>query len=362
MTTSAGLPSWRLLTTLTLLVMAAHVMLLQAAPAQLGATRPSHAGPARAFSTRSIALQALAEPVAARPAKPEAAPPARVTAPKNKPVSTAAQVNQAPLAIDVVAPEIAPSPAESPSSNQTRTAVVAEVAEPAAIRTETPAAAGPQTTAVTAVSLPGSVLLQYKVHGTSKGLNYQANAELAWHNEGSRYDATMKVSALFIGSRSMTSVGQIGTAGLAPTRFADKFKSELAAHFQADQGKITFSANTPDAKWIEGAQDRVSVFLQLGGMLAARPGDFPAGSSITLYTAGPRDADTWTFNIESEEILQLPAGTLNTLKLTRKPRREYDQTVEIWYAPSLGFVPVRNRITQQNGDFIDQQLTQALRP
>ena len=346
---------------LTLLVIAAHVMLLQAAPAQLGATPPSDAGPARAFSTRSIALQALAEPVASRPAKPEPVSPARVTAPKNKPVSAPALINKAPSAIDFVAPEIASSATESQSSTQTRTAAVAELAEPVAIRPEAPAAAGPQTTAITAVSLPGSVILQYKVNGTSKGLNYQANAELAWHNEGSRYDATMKVSALFIGSRSMTSVGQIGTAGLAPTRFADKFKSELAAHFLADQGKITFSANTADAQWIEGAQDRVSVFLQLGGMLAARPGDFPAGSSITLYTAGPRDADIWTFTIGSEEILQLPAGTLNTLKLTRKPRREYDQTVEIWYAPSLGFVPVRNRITQQNGDFIDQQLTQALR-
>ena len=46
----------------------------------------------------------------------------------------------------------------------------------------------------------------------------------------------------------------------------------------------------------------------------------------------------------------------------RKPRREFDQKVEIWYAPSLGYLPVRNRITQQNGDFIDQTLSEILRP
>ena len=97
-------------------------------------------------------------------------------------------------------------------------------------------------------------------------------------------------------------------------------------------------------------------------MIAARPADFPPGSSITLYTVGPRDADTWTFLIGNEEKLQLPAGEMTALKLTRKPRAEHDQTIEIWYAPALGYLPVRNRVTQQSGDFIDQQLTQAVKP
>lgn len=212
------------------------------------------------------------------------------------------------------------------------------------------------------MALQDSVLLKYKATGASKGLTYRADAELVWKNAGSQYEASMKVSALFIGSRSMTSAGQITPTGLAPTRFADKFRSEQAAHFEADKGKITFSANTPDLPWIEGAQDRVSVFLQMGGMLAGKPDAFPAGSSITLYTAGPRDADTWTFTVETEEKLSLPNGEVTALKLTRMPRREYDQKVEVWYAPSLGYLPVRNRITQQNGDFVDQQLSELIRP
>ncbi len=210
---------------------------------------------------------------------------------------------------------------------------------------------------MTAINLPGSTLLFYKMTGTSKGLTYHANAELGWNNSGGQYEAYMKVSALFLGARRMTSVGQISASGLAPTRFADKSRSELAAHFQPEKGKITFSANTPDVPWIEGAQDRVSVFLQLGGMLAAKPDAFPVGSEITLYTVGPRDADTWTFTLENEEKLNLPKGEMTTIKLTRKPRREFDQKVEIWYAPSLGYLLVRNRITQHNGDFIDQQLS-----
>ena len=52
---------------------------------------------------------------------------------------------------------------------------------------------------------------------------------------------------------------------------------------------------------------------------------------------------------------------MQTLKLTRKPRKEFDQKVEIWFAPSLGYLPVRNRITQHSGDFIDQQLVEIVK-
>jgi hypothetical protein len=207
------------------------------------------------------------------------------------------------------------------------------------------------------MALPGSARLSYAMTGSAKGLNYHAKAELEWNNAGSSYDARMSVSALFLGARSLTSRGQIGDQGLAPQRFSDKARSEVAAHFEPEKSQISFSANTPSVPWIKGAQDRLSIFLQLGGMLKGDPAGFPPGSNISMYTVGPRDADTWTFRVEAEETLTLPFGVLNTIKLSRQPRREFDQKVEIWYAPSLGYLPVRSKITQHNGDFVDQQLS-----
>lgn len=370
MTLPNGSPPWRQLSLLAALVVAAHVLVLRASPSRMGSTFDSDANTARSFATRSIEAPPVPVVAAPAPTQTRRKPVARPT-PAPKESQPLPPVDIADAAINSGASPALPEPAEAAASTAAATPsseitpAPAQAADsPASIATVAGTAlpAGPKTTQVTAVALPPSVLLQYKMTGTSKGLNYQANAELSWANNGARYDAYMKVSALFIGSRSMTSAGQITPAGLAPTRFADKFRSELAAHFIADQGKITFSANTPDAPWIEGAQDRVSVFLQLGGMLAAKPKDFPAGSEITLYTIGPREADTWTFIVESEEQLQMPGGDMAAIKLTRKPRREFDQKVEIWYAPSLGFLPVRNRITQQNGDFIDQKLSSIARP
>ena len=360
-----GQPGWRPLTVLVLLVVLAHVLVLRAAPAQLGSGADLDAAVAKTLTTRSIeAPPLLAEPAPAAAAIPIKTAPNTPKKASNRPI---AQVNRAQAAPEIIAqaplttvPELPVETAVSATPTTPPPPPAPVAAAPQADAVPVPPA-GPKTTPVTAISLPGSVRLLYKVAGLSKNMNYQAESELAWKSNGDNYEAMMKVSAFLVGSRSMTSVGKITGSGLAPDRFADKFRAELAAHFDASKGKITFSANTPDAPWIEGAQDRVSVFFQLGGMLAANPAGFPSGSNITFLTIGPREADTWTFVIEAEETLDLMGVPTPVLKLTRKPRKEFDQKVEIWYAPSLGYLPVRNRITQQNGDFLDQQLTQVVK-
>ena len=126
-----------------------------------------------------------------------------------------------------------------------------------------------------------------------------------------------------------------------------------AAHFDQAKGRVTFSANTPEAAIGAGAQDRLSVFIQLGALLAADPGRFVPGTEIALTTVSARSADRWTFTIEGPETLELPAGPTPALKLQRLPRKDYDQKAELWVAPGLGYLPVRIRITQANGDFAD---------
>ncbi len=351
----SGAPGWRPLAALAALVVAAHALVLQASPAHLGIHPGDDSAAGKTFITRNIepapAPTAAPAPVAAP--KPVKVSPKAPKSPSNQPSDQQIRAQAAPEIIALPEPPTASPPAdqmpvESAAASTTTQAV-------------TTPAVGPPTTPVTAIRLPGSVRLEYKVVGLSKNLNYQADAELAWKTDGDSYQAMMKVSAFLVGSRSMTSVGKITGSGLAPTRFADKFRAELAAHFEPEKGKIVFSANTPDALWVEGVQDRVSVFLQLAGMLAARPQDFPPGSNVTFLTIGPREADSWTFVIEAEENLDLMGSPLAALKLTRKPRKEFDQKVEIWFAPSLGYLPVRSRITQQNGDFIDQQLTDVVK-
>jgi hypothetical protein len=346
-------PPLRPLLVLTSVVVLAHVLLLQAAPAHWG-MEAEPTSKLRPLITRSIDIKPPS-PTATLSAPP---PPVRraasIAAPRLQPNTASALSQQAPAAIESIAPPVpeppvastppAPTPAPEPSPP------VAEAAPAAPV-----AAAG-------ALTIPGSMRLKYSMTGRSRNMDYHASAQLDWLQDGEAYQASMVVGAFGLGERSMASRGQITGEGLAPTRFLDKSRSERAAHFQPDKGKITFSANSPDVPWQPGAQDRVSVFVQLASLLAGDPAKYPVGSSVSLYTAGPTGADTWTFVVEAEEKLNLPAGEFSAVKLTRKPQRDYDQTVEVWLAPSLAWLPVRIRITQYKGDFVDQQLRVAEKP
>lgn len=157
-------------------------------------------------------------------------------------------------------------------------------------------------------------------------------------------------------------MGTVTEQGLLPEKFSDKSRSEQAAHFDYDKGRVTFSANTPDAAAGPGVQDRLSLFIQLGALLAADPGRFVPGTQITLTTVSARSADRWTFTVEGPETLDLPAGPTPALKLLRLPRKDYDQKAELWVAPGLGYLPVRIKLTQANGDFADLLLRASSPP
>ena len=381
-------PPWRTLGLLAAGVLAAHALVLQTRPARFGPVQVHLPQRVAVLATRTLppapdaARLPAAEPTApAAPTPRPSPPPARKPIfKKNKPsphdstalsatdsIASPALPETATGDITALAEPESTSPATLPPADSAPTpgadSATAAAAMPAASEAPAPSPPGPAAqTPVTAMALPASARLEYRMTGSAKGLNYHATGALDWQHSGGRYDLRMTVRALFLGSRTLSSTGQVSAEGLAPTRFTDKSRTEVAAHFQPDKGQISFSANTPPVAWVQGAQDRVSVFLQLGGMLAGKPDGFAAGSTISTLTAGPRDADLWTFVVHSPELLDLPFGPTAAVRLSRQPRREYDQKVEIWFAPALGYLPVRSRITQANGDFVDQELSALTRP
>ena len=380
----------RALLTITALVLALHWLVLGGIPLAWNHSAAHATG--KVFSTRSIALPppAPVTPVtpAAAPAvvdKPRPVPRPRPAARSAPPTSAVeAPLPAAPaLAESAAAPDAADaSPAETPAQDSEVTAMapaeppVAALPAPAASAPDAPASApepaatgagvdiaapgagagSPASTAPPPVRLPPSTRLGFDVNGQARKFAYSARAELLWQHDGSRYEARQEISAFLVGTRAQRSVGAITAQGLLPERFSDRARSEQAAHFDYTKGSVTFSANTPEAPAAPGVQDRLSVFIQLGALLAADPGRFVPGTRITLNTVSARSADRWTFTIEGPETLELPAGTTPTLKLQRLPRKDYDQKAELWVAPALGYLPVRIRLTQANGDFADLQL------
>jgi hypothetical protein len=345
---------------LSLAVLLAHLGVLQSMP--LALYPGSHlTDPAMTFATRTIVAPPLLEPTPLTPtavvsAKPRVVRPAKAPAepspPAIAPVPAAASEGStsagwggdSELLAAAASPASAPEPAAPPEAKEVPPATRPPREKAPSFRAE---------------SLSGSSKLLYRV--SANRFPFNLNAELVWRNRGDGYSARLSYSA-FGQSRSQTSRGQISDVGLAPERFSDKYRTEVAAHFNRAEGKVSFSANTPEAPLLIGAQDRLSVLIQLGALVASEPERYGPGTTLTIQTVGPRDADLWLFTIEATETLELPGGTLQGVKLVRNPRQAFDQKVEVWLAPQLGYLPARIRITETNGDAIDQQWSASEAP
>jgi hypothetical protein len=418
-TPSSPRPRWSTLTALVAVVLGLHLVLLAGGlPMNLQAAEPVRApsvadaamvpardGAASALSPSTTAVRVRVsnvrwiepapapQPVAAPPLRKK--PVARAAPPTPRPEVAAAALVQAsePLATNpptmpqaIEAPVADTAPVEMPPSAPATVATLTEAAQPPGSASPTPAPEIPVATAdgptesdddlqlaaatpdqapkpaAAAVKLPpaqppASTRLLYDVTGRVKGIAYKAQGTLDWTVTNSRYEARMEMRVMLLGSRSQTSTGRVGPGGLMPERFADKSRSEKAAHFDATQQRIRFSSNAPEVPLLAGAQDRLSLFMQIAGLLQARPLAYAAGQTIDMQVAGTGDAPVWRFQVGEESTVQLPAGEFKVRHLVRQPRKEFDSTVEMWLAPRLNHLPVRLRVTQSNGDVADQQLS-----
>jgi hypothetical protein len=298
---------------LTAAVLAAHVWLLQPPPlrARMGASAR-----APALATRRIE-----------------SPPAPISVPSPAPSRAVPAMRPSPPQLRL--------PAAAPAHEVARDHEARDASAPAA--------------EVTRVDVPSAGDVRYEVTGWVNNRPVQGSSELKWQHDGARYSATFEVSVPGLPSRRQNSEGQVTPAGLEPQRFGEQLRSEQATHFDRTAGRVTFSNNRPSVPLLAGAQDRLTVLLQLAAMLAGDPRLTAPGATIAIQTATTREAEPWLFTVEGEDTLQFSVGDVTTVKLVRPPHGEHDPRMEVWMAPGKAYAPVRLRLTQPNGDWTDHQ-------
>ena len=206
-----------------------------------------------------------------------------------------------------------------------------------------------------AVALAGSATWHYTATALHRGALLTGHAELDWRRDERTYEAALRIAMPPLPPREQRSAGELDAQGLAPRRFSERSRTEEAAHFDRDAGRIVFSGQHPAAPLRAGAQDRLSVLLQLGALLAARAQGWPEGTELMLQTATAREAADWRFVVEAPQAIESPNGSTAALKLTRAPRHEWDSRLELWFVPGAAYGPARLRLTAANGDWLDLQ-------
>lgn len=242
-------------------------------------------------------------------------------------------------------------------------------APPVPAHPTTPPPDPPGEDAAAGLLIPPPRALRYTLAGNARGQPLAGEARLQWQHDGQRYEAWLVQDAA-TGRRLMHSTGTLQAEGLAPERFGDQQagdrsrRSEQAAHFERGPGhaaRIRFSGNAPDAALEAGTQDRLSLWIQLAAAVAGRAPLKP-GATLAFQVASTRELRPWVFRLEAEETLALPGRPLPTLRLRRRPDGPYDLGAEVWLAPALDYLPVRLRLTQESGDWLEQQWAGTDRP
>lgn len=326
-----------------------HVLLL------LGVSSPLEVRLSTAPPVSPVQVRVVQQAPAPQPRNPSR-PPARsaVAEPSN------ASVPDVPVPVQAASapvPDLSEpvQPSEWTAQEAPSQGVLKEAAAPAVTAPAVTAAAGTETAwpLISLGALPPSQLLHYQLQGMDKGIGYHASGELRWQHNDSAYELSLSVRAFLVGRRQWRSVGQIDATGLAPRRFSDSWRHERAAHFDREQQRVVFSGNSTPAPLLPGAQDQVSLYVQLAAAMAGEPERFAPGTRLQVQTATVRDALPWSLVLEGTETLALEGQSLKVSKWVCQPRNQYEARVEFWVAAAQSWMPVRIRITQASGSYID---------
>jgi len=164
------------------------------------------------------------------------------------------------------------------------------------------------------------------------------------------------VYALF-GERVLTSEGVVTSLGLKPSRFelrqGDNPRKALLAEFDWEKYnlRMTVKGKLKEAKLEAGAQDLASFAYQF--MYLPQP----LKNSVTLSLTTGKKLNQYQYNIQTEaEIIETAGVQYKTLHLA--PAEQGDETKELWLAADYHFIPVRILLVDENGQKLEQTLTE----
>jgi hypothetical protein len=267
-------------------------------------------------------------------------------------------------------------PTPEPTSEPMSAAASAPASAPVAV---TATAAAPPATSATSESTPAfdwppSTRLRYVLTGHYRG-PIDGSAQVEWVRQGARYqvhlDVAIGLSFAPLISREMSSDGELGPAGLVPRRYDERTRVLLAGPQLATlrfDGQQVWLANGRRVPQPPGVQDSVSQFVQLTWRFLQQPALLQAGQRLEVPLALPRRVATWVYEVRGAETLVTPVGLVDAVHVQPRPGswRPGELAAEMWFAPSLQYLPVRIRIRQNAENYvdllIDQLPQQALPP
>ncbi|MDH4051333.1 MAG: DUF3108 domain-containing protein [Rubrivivax sp.] len=354
---------------IAILVLVGHLLLIEMLQDQL---RPVQLGAGSALETARLQVQFVRilqprtpPPVAALPIPrsrppraawlplpglPPLAPMAAASAPDQE-TAPAATATQAQAADDL--PADGSGTHDGPADAQALARV-----DPPAGPASAPAAA---TSGPAAFEWPPSTRLRYALTGNYRG-PIEGSAQVEWLRQGDRYqvflDVLIGVPFAPLITRQMRSEGQVAADGLHPRLFEERtrllWRDPRVFRIDFEPTAVRLPGNR--RVWRPaGVQDAVSQFVQLTWRFTTDPSQLSTGHVLVVPLALPSHVGTWIYDVGMAQTLYTPAGPVDAVHV--RPRRQAraggDLVAEMWFAPSLQYLPVRILIRQDAQTYVD---------
>nr|WP_236599158.1 DUF3108 domain-containing protein [Ramlibacter monticola] len=305
---------------------------------------------------------AAAAPVA--PAKP----PARAAPKPKPPASSAKEVEEKPpepVAQAEPPPELPPPPEEAvaqapePAASEplaAASAALTAASEPvAAASAPAGAASAPATDTASLDQWPTDTRLTYEVTGEYRD-RVHGEAHVQWQREGNRYQVRLDVTIRIVVpiTQTLTSQGEVTPAGLLPRAYEELRTGGKRRTTQfGDEVVITEKGTLPRPP---GVQDTASQFVELSQRFATGKEVLAVGRTVKFWLARPGGMDEWTYDVAERETLHLPRlGPVETFHLKPRPiaNPRGNITAEMWFAPSLQYLPAKIRVIMGTEAWLD---------
>lgn len=213
---------------------------------------------------------------------------------------------------------------------------------------------------------PLSTRLRYRLTGQYRG-EIHGQAQVEWLREGTHYqmnlDVTVGPSFLPLISRRLSSDGVLTADGISPRRYDEETRVFLSSGrhatlwFSNDQVQWSDGRSEPRPA---GLQDAASQFVQLSWLFLTGRETLAPARQLALPLALPRKLYPWRYQVQGQEQLDTPIGSLATWHLV--PLIEggtRDLKAEVWLAPAVQYLPVRMRIKQDDQTYVDLLIESA---
>ncbi|WP_096721429.1 DUF3108 domain-containing protein [Paraburkholderia acidicola] len=293
-----------------------------------------------------IEQKPAAEPATAVP-KPAQVQRARPRAPQEH-VLTATQPDaKAPVAASAPAVPEAASAAAATAASGANGNAAATGASASNAANATPATPGVK------FSVPPSSDMQYDTF--YNGVRNQPGT-IHWTSDSQHYEIVVSMPVPFVGPFTYSSHGRIDPFGLAPDQYIEKRgrRPEDVTIFNRTDKQIAFTRTPTTLALPDGAQDRFSMVMQLASLVRGDPDAYKPGVTRQFYVADNNSGEIWPIETIGDETVRAAQGFVGARHFMRLPRHAGDERrIDVWLAPSLGWLPARIVQTEPNGTQIE---------